>query len=138
MISRRGAMLSISAAALTGIRPLQVTWTRILQSDATSSQAPQAAKDNEQQTLDDRLRKDTAPHEYSEEGIPVFLACVNLAAKKNTPIKLTPFNVALAAELRKNAAAWMRIKPEAPADDVAKLIEVLATRDFANGGRGTN
>ena len=48
---------------------------------------------------------------------------------------LTPFNATFAADLRKNAEAWQRIYPHATDADVGKLIEVLADRDFAGGGR---
>ncbi len=125
MMNRRDALLAMSATAVAGIRPFHTTWLRLLQTAAPES-------------IDDRLRKDIArlgPREYSEEGIPVFLACENLAASKSASVKLTAFNAALAAEFRKNAAAWQRIKPDAPDADVAKLIEVLAERDFSNGGK---
>jgi hypothetical protein len=138
MMNRRDALLAISASVLGGIRPLQPAWVQLFQSAVIGGQAAQPPATSVQDAVDDRLRKDIArlgPREYSEEGIPVFLACENLAASKNASVKLTAFNAALAAEFRKNAAAWQRIKPDAPDADVAKLIEVLAERDFSNGGK---
>ena len=94
-----------------------------------------------EQTIDDRLRKDIArlkPRVYSEDGIPVFLACENLVPVKasQTPAKveLTAMNSALASAFHRNAEAWQRIRPDAKPGEVAQLIEVLADRDFTNGG----
>ena len=80
---------------------------------------------------------DVAPRAYSEEGVPVFLACENLltvATSQSRPVTLTPFNAAVASDFRQRAEAWQRSHPDATADDVAKLIEALAERDFAAGG----
>ncbi len=91
--------------------------------------------------LDDRLRADLerlAPRAYSEEGVPMFLACVDLVpARSSQPagnVTLTPLSSALASTLHKNAEAYRRIRPAAKVSDVAPLIEVLADRDFS--GRG--
>ena len=91
-------------------------------------------------TVDDRLREDLArlaPRVYSEEGIPVFLACVNLVpAKTSHPpakVTLTPLSAALALTFHRNAEAFQRIRPNAKAKDIAPIIEVLADRDFSKG-----
>ena len=90
--------------------------------------------------VEDRLREDLArlaPRVYSEEGIPVFLACVNLVPAKlshdSAKSTLPPLGAALASNLHRNAEAFQRIRPNARAKDVAPLIEVLADRDFSNG-----
>ncbi|MDP9087716.1 MAG: hypothetical protein M3O26_03110 [Pseudomonadota bacterium] len=54
---------------------------------------------------------------------------------QNPAGSLTPYNAALVADLRKYAEAWQRIHPNAPDSDVAKVIEVLADRDFSDGGK---
>jgi hypothetical protein len=133
-MNRRTALFAMSATALGGLRPLNAAVGELLQAPAANSQgiSPGPQKGNAaRKSIDDRLRKDLAPHEYSEEGIPVFLACEDLTAKK--PV-LAPLNAAVASEMRANAEAMQRIKPDVTADDVSKLIEVLATRDFTNGG----
>ena len=130
-MNRRIALVTLGLAAFSGVarsisRPL-----RLLQSSSTLSK----------KTLDDILREDLerlAPRVYSEDGIPVFLVCENLVADKTSraPVKvaLTPTNTALASALHRNAEAWQRIRPDAQGKDVAKLIEVLADRDFTRGG----
>ena len=130
-MNRRGALVTLGLAAFSGVarsisRPL-----RLLQ----SSSAPST------KTLDDTLREDIArlaPRVYSEEGIPVFLACENLVpnkgAEKSAKLALSPTNTALASAVHRNADAWQRIRPEAQGKDVAQLIEVLADRDFTRGG----
>ncbi len=90
--------------------------------------------------IDERLRGDLArlaPRVYSEEGIPVFLACVNLVPatglRQPPAATLNPLSAALAATLHRNAEAYQRIRPAAKARDIAPLIEVLADRDFSLG-----
>ena len=91
-------------------------------------------------TIEDRLRADLAslaPRAYSEEGVPMFLACVNLVpaviSHQVPKVTLTPLSAALASTLRRNAEAYQRIKPGLKAKDIAPLIEVLANRDFTRG-----
>ena len=92
------------------------------------------------ESIEDRLRADLAllgPRIYSEEGIPVFLACENLvgegdAHKPGSP-SLPALNKAVAAALRDNADAFLRMHPDARERDVAPLIEVLAYRNVAKG-----
>jgi hypothetical protein len=68
--------------------------------------------------------------QYSEEGIPMFLACENLApnGKSDEP---TALKQDLAVAFRQEVDDWQRIHPDAPVTDVAKIVEVLADRDFA-------
>lgn len=136
------------AAATIGAVPSSAALVRLLQSGqahpegAVSGTQPENAvpKDAAKDAVDDRLRQDLvrlAPRAYSEEGIPVFLACEDLVVDKSSQkstVTLTPFSAALASDFRKNAEAWQRIHPDAPDTDVSKVIEVLADRDFATGG----
>ncbi len=83
------------------------------------------------------LREDLArfgARAYSDEGIPVFLACENLTGE--APAQITAFNTTVAADFHRNAAAWQRIFPDAPDTDVSKVIEVLADRDFNRSNPG--
>lgn len=84
--------------------------------------------------LDAQLKSDVerlAPRVYSDEGIPMLLACVDVTRGDGAAAATTAFNAALAAELRATGAAWERLYPEAKTEDASKLLEVLADRDFA-------
>ncbi len=140
MMNRRIALVAIAtatgSAVYTKAALAQLLGRGQAHRDVLSGAHAKVAVDE----VDVRLREDLArlgPRAYSEEGVPVFLACEDLMPDK-TPRKsaatLTPFNAALAADLRKNAEAWQRIHPQATDADVGKLIEVLAERDFAGGG----
>ena len=71
----------------------------------------------------------------SEEGIPMFLACENLVenetAEESEPLTLTTLNEDLAAAFRRDSDGWELIRSGAPLTDLAKIVEVLADRDFA-------
>ena len=142
MMNRRGALVALGAAAI-GAVPSSSALVRLLQSGM--AQMPGAAPGNQPEdaankAVDERLRQDLArlaPRAYSEEGVPVFLACEDLVTAKTSQestAELTPFNKTLASDFRKTAEAWRRIHPDAPYTDVAKVIEVLADRDFTGGG----
>lgn len=141
MINRREVLIGMSAAALSAAAPAASALAEFLelspQSPSTSAQTSNAAND----AADKRLREDLArlaPRANSEEGVPVFLACMNLVTDKSShkapPVQLTPLNAVVAAEFRQTAAAFERIRPNATQTDVAEVIVVLADRDFANGG----
>jgi hypothetical protein len=130
MINRRELLVRVGAATLSA-------------ATASTSALAELLNDAAAQSVDERLRQDLArltPRANSEEGVPVFLACLNLVADKSThkvpPVQLTPLNRTVAAEFRQVAAAWERIRPNSPASDVAEVIVVLADRDFSNGGTG--
>ena len=139
-LTRRKAILGMSvAAAATAISSNSgvVGWLRPILAEAGSLSDAGAAE----QSLDEHLRRELAAmasREDSEEGVPVLLACINQVADIRThkvpPAKLTPWNASVAVAMRENAAAWQRNWPDAPAGDVAHLIQVLAERDFAAGG----
>lgn len=71
---------------------------------------------------------------YSEEGIPVLLFGENLArddaALSRTRATPDPTRAQLAATFQRWAEVLPRVRPEVTEDDVAKLIEILADRDF--------
>ena len=133
MMNRRRALAAIAVTLLGGVRPLISGPFRFVQSGAATPKDSSHASDD----VEARLRADLdqlAKRAYSEDGVPVFLACVNLAPGKNPTPQLTAFNASLAKALRENAAAWQRIRPNAPVTDASQLVEVLANRDVANGG----
>lgn len=108
-------------------------------SRAQASRAAGAGGSMPAADIDARLKRDVeriAPRVYSDEGIPVLLACVDLRRPAGAPFVPTRSNVELAGLVRDNAAAWERLYPEAKPEDVSKLIEVLADRDFAALGAG--
>ncbi|MBV9913259.1 MAG: hypothetical protein JOZ93_11800 [Sinobacteraceae bacterium] len=83
--------------------------------------------------IDVQLRRDVdrlASRVYSDEGILVFLACEDLTRKGGPAPALTPLNTQLAAQIHDNAAAWERLYPHAKAEDLSKLVEILAQRDL--------
>ena len=144
MITRREVLLGMSAAALGAAATPASALAELLEPRLQGVQSPPSGaqtKNVGNDAVDERLRNDLArmaPHANSEEGVPVFLACINLVADKSShkvpPVRRTALNRAVAAEFRQTAAAWERIRPNPPASDVAQLIVVLADRDFANGG----
>lgn len=74
---------------------------------------------------------------YSEEGIPVFLACENLAGKTTgVPAGFTPgpMNAELAQAYRSYAALLPGLERERTEYDAAEIVELLAERDFNAGG----
>lgn len=78
---------------------------------------------------------------YSEEGIPMLLACENLVppatAGKTPVLPTTAFNKVFSSAFHRYAVAWQRLHPDATEDDVPKVLELLADLDFAAGGKET-
>ena len=75
---------------------------------------------------------------YSEEGIPMFLACEDLAlGNAGVPAGFAPTdeNETLAAAYRANAALLPKLEREMTEYDAANLVELLALEDFEAGGR---
>ena len=141
MMNRRKALVAIAAVTGSAVSS-KAALARLLESGQAHHESSSGAPPKEAiSAVDARLREDLArlaPRAYSEEGIPVFLACEDLApgrTSRQPAATLTRFNAAFAADLRKNAEAWQRIHPDATDADIGKLIEVLADRDFAGGGR---
>ena len=145
MINRREALIGISAVALGVATPSAPALAGIFEPVLPGAAFPapgSPAKDADSQAVDGRLRKDLArmaSRADSEEGVPVFLACVNLVVDKSSQRapqgKVTKLNAVIVSEFRQNAAAWERIQPNSPDGDVGKLIQVLAERDFSSGGK---
>ena len=112
-------IVSISAALLGGAK---------LKGGAQSQNSGQDIMNSEL----DRLGK----HTYSDEGIPMFLACENLGAARSSAASASPtdLNRKVGSAFHQYAAEWHHRHPKAPASDVAKIVEVLASRDFRDGG----
>ena len=90
---------------------------------------------------DEKLAADMArlgTRVYSEEGIPMVLACENLTGGVPSLPESGSSNALLASALQRYSEAWLRLHPGGTAADVAKLIELLADKDFASGGKDTN
>lgn len=142
MIGRRRALYGIGVSILGG------AWTLIScaplrrprSGDGGQGGAPKAASDEE---LGDQVLRDLTrlgSRVYSEEGIAVFLACENLARRPDGSAGALPaptaLNHSLATTFRKYAEVLPRVRPDVVEGDVAKLVELLADRDFTGGGKG--
>ena len=100
-----------------------------------SAQATSATYDTQLQAAMDKL----GTRVYSEEGIPMILACEDLTAKTPVaPAYSRRMNDAIAPVFQKYLDAWGRLHADAPAGDVAKLVELLSFRDFEDGGKDGN
>ncbi len=139
MINRRGALVAIGLAGFGRIDWLISAKHRLrgLQGAQTSFTAFGAELVN---ANEDKVSADLArlgAHVYSEEGIPMFLACENLAPIGTSPARPpspSALNKKVASAFQRYAYEWQRVHPKAPASDVAKIVEVLADQDFADGG----
>ena len=140
MMNRRRALIAMSAAAL-GAVPSSSALVRLIQSGAPQTQEKSSGANSKEATdnaADEHLRKDLArlaPKANSEEGILVLLACEDLVPSHKSAVTLTALNTSLASDFRETASAWQRIHPDAPATDISHVVEVLADRDFASGGK---
>ena len=88
-------------------------------------------------TPEDLLRKDLerlSSRVYSEEGIPMILACENLVPGQQSSAASTDLNRNFASAFRRDADIWQRLHPNAAPNVVAKILELLADRDFNAGG----
>jgi hypothetical protein len=132
MVNRRKTILALAGA---GVCTLVGRAVQAKQSPGASPNAGPVPADPDRALKDDLATMGS--HEYSDEGIPVFLACVNLVAEKaGQPVaETTKFSKQVAADLRRYGDAWLHMHPDAPDTDVSKVIEVLAVRDFAYGGK---
>lgn len=125
MINRRGALFAIKVVVFGGVE-----WFGSKAQAIEEGSGPRTAPENRQ------VNEDLAhlgQHIYSEEGIPMFLACENLAASP-TSRGSSALNEKVATAFHRYAEEYQRMRPEARAADVAKIIELLAGRDFADGG----
>ncbi len=139
MISRRGALLAIATAAFGRLGSLISKGHPLGSSDAAGNFTASGAQlaDTRNESLSTALSR-LGKRVYSEEGIPMFLACENLeptqTSTERTPLPSTPLNEKVASAFHHYADEWQRTRPNAPATDVAKIVELLAYRDFAAGG----
>ena len=136
-LTRRQSVMSVLAAGSAAF--CSAAFGRLAGSAQGNAQAAPSTSAGD--AVDDALRADLArlgSPAYSDEGIPVFLSCANVAGERvGAPrAAVTPFNETTAAEIHKNAEAWQRIFPNAPDTDISKLIEVLAERDFNRARSG--
>jgi len=102
------------------------------------SLAAQGTLSAEEQKLQSELAT-LARRVYSEEGIPMFLACENLTgAQPNSQTQPGKLNHNVATAFHRYAAEWQHMHPDAKVADVAKIVELLANRDFTAGGLETS
>ena len=139
MISRRGALAAIAASTFGRLGSFIVRGQQLRQYNAANSFTASGAQlaDSHNESLSESLNR-LGKRVYSEEGIPMFLACENLGpnqtSPERTPVPPTPLNEVVASAFRQYADEWQHTRPNAPATDVAKIVELLAYRDFAAGG----
>ena len=139
-MTRRKAVFGITVAALGSAALPAPGLFEVTQPDSLiAGKTAPCAEPNE--VIDDRLSRDIARMAFradSEEGVPVLLACINQvvgrSVSKAAAVKLVPWNAQIAGEIRQDAAAWQRIRPNCPVSDVAHLIQVVAQRDISAGG----
>ena len=134
MINRRTTLIAIAAACGTVLSHAALGRFSDTGPTVPGADAPKPAGEAE---LRDNLAR-VGSHEYSEEGVPVFLACVDLVAEQagKTGPSPTPFSARIVSDLRRYGDAWQRLHPDAPETDAAKVIEMLAERDFVLGAKG--
>ena len=137
MITRRGAAGSL----LAGIWTL-VSCARSGRSPRTPASRPDITGPGTPDAFVRQLLRDferTGSRTYSEEGITVFLVGENLAARspERSPGRSSRESngAELAAAFRHGAAVLPGMRPAVTPDDVGKLIEVLADRDFGTARR---
>jgi hypothetical protein len=129
MMRRRNALRAVVSGLIGSI------WAFIACAPLRRENSHSTVADSEQALLAKQLERDLsllARRNYAEEGIPMFLVGENLASKDRASTRQTSSleGVALAQELRRDAAAFDLHQPNATEADVAKLLEVLAERNF--------
>ena len=91
--------------------------------------------------LASRLEEDLVllgKRKYSEQGVPTFLVCENLAPAERLDDAPLGEGAALAEDFRRHTDLMLRMRPEVSKEDVAGLVEVLAYRDFGILTTGRN
>jgi hypothetical protein len=130
MIGRRGAIYRIGAGIL-GVASALAKRLNAAEAGANTTQASEFGEQlvRELTRLENRV--------YSEQGIPMFLACKNLARSGNDPPDspvARPSSAPLAAAFRRCVETLPQIRADVTENDVAKLVELLADQDFTAGG----
>ncbi len=139
MISRRGAMVAMAAATFGRLGALVCMGRQLRPYHAARSFTSSEAQlsDKRDDSLGAQLNRLQA-RVYSEEGIPMFLACENVGPNQTSPerapVPPTHLNEIAASAFHRYADQWQHTRPDAPITDVAKIVELLAYRDFAAGG----
>lgn len=119
ILNRRSALAAIGFSLFGGFERL----LKAVGSSATPSTSTDVAR--------------LASRTYSEEGVPMFLACENLAVTNTSTVSASPLsdlNRKLIAAFQRYVGEWRRVHPRAHASDVAKIVEFLADQDFSSGG----
>ena len=140
MMNRRAALAIISKTMAAGVGWVSSTPMQSSFLNAVTSMTPVAFAQTTG-TYEAQLQADMtrlALRVYSEEGIPMILACEDLTAKKPVVPASKAMNAAIAPAFQKCVEAWQHLHPNAPIGDVAKLVELLSYRDFEGGGKDTN
>lgn len=135
MLRRRQALWRIAGGVLTSMWALVSCspWRRRPGSEDSQIDDSASATDLR---LGEAMRQDLARLEqraYSEEGIPVLLIGVNLANDAPAGRRSTAERRArapLAEAFDRHARVFQSINPKATGADVAKVIELLAEREF--------
>ena len=132
MTTRRGLLLSLLGSFWAFLSCRARPSSSVDGSTPPSSPTSNPSQPIENQWLEDFDR--SSSRTYSEEGIPVFLVGENLAPEQGRPVAPTagrnPAHRALAASFRQGAAILARQRPSLSPNDVGKLVEVIAERDF--------
>jgi len=125
MMQRRSALTRL-ALGMLGSMWAFVSCGRLRRSHQATPGRPSAESAEELRQDLERLAQRT----YSEQGIPMFLVCENLAPGEPTGNVDGREGRRLAGNLRRAAETFWSIRPNANGGDVPKLLEFLAERDF--------
>lgn len=128
-MNRRTTLLRLAAACGTALT--YAALSGCAKNDPVTP-AVDAAKPAGDADLQEDLARMAAPREDSEVGVPVIIACVDVAARKagKAGAPANAFSAQFAADLRRYGDAWQRLHADAKEADVARLIQILAERDF--------
>ena len=138
MISRRGVLGLFGKAAVAGTWFHMTGATSLMHAQTMMTPlAPVRTSSTFDATLQANMTK-LASRVYSEEGIPMILACKDLTAKKPVVPARKATNAAVATAIARYVESWGHQHPDAPAGDVAKLVELLSFLDFESGGKDNN
>ncbi len=136
MINRRAALAIFSKTMVAGAGwmiagPAHSSRFHFI---VTSTPVTQAQASSTYETLVQADMAMLSKRVYSEEGIPMILACEDLTATSPVRPASRTMNDVVAPAFQHVVEAWQHLRPNAPVGDVAKLLELLAYRDFASGG----
>ena len=135
MFNRRAIFHLCAKAVITGAGSLGLTASPLLLAVIRTNAAdrPRTSDTFEEQLEAEMTR--LADRVYSEQGIPMILACENLVPRPSMSSSSKATSAEFAPVFQRVVNVWERLRPAAPAADVASLVELLADRDFASGGR---